>query len=55
VFRSSDGDFVNLDIIRHGYARPLTIPPNVAFADRFLAASQAARADNIGLWAACAG
>jgi hypothetical protein len=33
----------------------LTIPPNVAHADEFVAAARAAEADNIGLWARCTG
>lgn len=55
VYRSDDGMFVNLQIIRQGYARPLTIPPNVAHVDEFVAAAQAARTDDIGLWARCSG
>jgi micrococcal nuclease len=55
VYLAADGAFVNMEIIRHGYARPLTIAPNDAHADDFAAASQAARDDNIGLWARCTG
>jgi micrococcal nuclease len=55
VFVVADGSFINLKIIRQGYARPLTIPPNVAHADEFVAAARAAEADDIGLWARCTG
>lgn len=55
VYLAGDGQFINLTIIRNGYARPLTIPPNVAHADEFVAASRAAQADNNGLWAGCTG
>jgi micrococcal nuclease len=55
VYLAGDGQFINLTIIRSGYARPLTIPPNVAHADEFVAASRAAQGDNIGLWAGCTG
>ena len=55
VYLAGDGQFLNLTIIRQGYARPLTIPPNVAHADEFVAASRAAQGDNIGLWAGCRG
>ena len=55
VYLAGDGQFVNLTIIRQGYARPLTIPPNVAHTDEFVAASRAAQDDNIGLWAGCTG
>ncbi len=55
VYLAGDGQFVNLAIIRQGYARPLTIPPNVAHADEFVAAARVAQADNIGLWGGCSG
>lgn len=55
VYRRSDGVLVNELIVAGGYARPLTIPPNDAFADRFVAAATAADAAGSGLWAACAG
>lgn len=55
VYLAGDGQFLNMTIIRQGYARPLTIPPNVAHADEFVAASRAAQGDNIGLWAGCRG
>ncbi len=55
VYLGGDGTFVNLRIIREGYARPLTIPPNVAHADEFVAAARLAEADSIGLWARCTG
>lgn len=55
VYRVDDGMFVNLQIISQGYARPLTIPPNVAHADEFVAAARSAEAGNVGLWAGCSG
>jgi len=55
VYLAGDGSFVNINIIRQGYARPLTIPPNVAHAEEFIAAARVAEADNIGLWARCNG
>ena len=55
IYLASDGTFVNLKIIRQGYARPLTIPPNVAHTGQFVDAARAAAADNIGLWAGCSG
>ena len=55
VYVVADGTFVNMQIIRHGYARPLTIAPNVAHADEFVEAARVADADNIGLWARCTG
>ena len=55
VYRSDDGMFINLEIAARGYARPLTIPPNVAHADDFVVAARTAEAANVGLWAGCSG
>ena len=55
VYRTRDGLFVNLDIMRQGFARLLTIPPNVAHVDEFVAAAKAARKENLGLWGGCSG
>ncbi|MGA7759774.1 MAG: thermonuclease family protein [Ilumatobacteraceae bacterium] len=52
----SDGTaalFVNDEIIRRGYATPLTIAPNNTFARHFAEAARAAEAADLGLWAAC--
>ena len=45
--------FVNLEIVREGYATPLSIEPNSTFAGDFAAAARAAEAADLGLWAAC--
>jgi micrococcal nuclease len=55
VYRADDGLFVNLDVIRRGYARQLTISPNTAHEADFTAAVRAAQRAHIGLWAACSG
>ncbi|MEP7046752.1 MAG: thermonuclease family protein [Ilumatobacteraceae bacterium] len=55
VYLAADGVFVNMSIIRHGYARVLTIRPNSAHAAEFVAAAGEADAENIGLWAKCSG
>jgi micrococcal nuclease len=47
----ADGRFLNLMLVRRGYAQPLTVPPNVAYAGRFTAAARSARAAGRGLWA----
>lgn len=54
VYRSDDGRFVNAALVRGGFARTLTIPPNVRFAARFRALAAQARRDHRGLWSACA-
>jgi micrococcal nuclease len=53
VYRAGDGTFVNLALATEGFAHPLTIAPNVAYADRFAAAVADARAAGRGLWSAC--
>ncbi|MEA2704680.1 MAG: micrococcal nuclease [Actinomycetota bacterium] len=53
VYRADDGTFVNLALAEEGFAQPLTIPPNVAYADRFAAAAAGARTAGRGLWSAC--
>ncbi len=53
VYRAADGVFVNWEIVRHGFALPLSIPPNVAAADAIVHAARAAQTDGAGLWTAC--
>lgn len=53
VFRASDGIFVNYEIVRQGYAQPLTIPPNVTHSELMVDAARAAEGDDVGLWSAC--
>jgi micrococcal nuclease len=48
---TADGRFVNLLLVRRGYAQPLTIPPNDRFAGRFVGAARRARGRQVGLWA----
>ena len=55
AYVAETGEFVNLEIVRGGYAQPLTIPPNVAHTTEFVDAARAAERDNVGLWAACSG
>ena len=45
-----DGTFLNTKIIEEGFAQPLTIPPNVKYADLFLNLYQQARLKKKGLW-----
>ena len=53
VYRSDDGIFVNYEIVRQGYAQPLTIPPNVTFSELMVQAARDAERDDAGLWSAC--
>jgi micrococcal nuclease len=52
-----DGRLLNGLLVERGYALPLTIPPNVDYAERFVAAAARARRRALGLWAddACGG
>jgi micrococcal nuclease len=53
VYRASDNLFVNLALAREGYAVVLTVPPNVAHTDEFVAAARDAREHGRGLWSRC--
>ena len=46
---------LNEQLAAEGYALPLTIPPNVMYAEQFRAASATARENGLGLWAGCQG
>ena len=45
-----DGVFINLEMVRAGYAVVYTVAPDVAHADEYLAAEREARAEGRGLW-----
>jgi micrococcal nuclease len=53
VYREPDGTFVNAQLVRDGFARPLTIAPNVAHARELAGLANRARRAGRGLWAAC--
>ena len=53
VYRASDGLFVNAELVRRGYARPLTIPPNVAHRAQIARLARTARRTGRGLWSRC--
>jgi len=53
VYRKRDGLFVNAELVRRGYARVLTIPPNVAHESEFRRLARRARAAGRGLWSRC--
>jgi micrococcal nuclease len=53
VYRARDGLFVNAALVRGGFARPLTIAPNVAHAARFRRLAAQARRGERGLWSRC--
>lgn len=45
-----DGRMLNEEIVRAGYAKVITIPPNVKYRERFLEAYKEARMYRRGLW-----
>jgi micrococcal nuclease len=53
VYREPDGEFVNAQLVRDGYARTLTIAPNVAHARELADLARNARREGRGLWSAC--
>src|SRR3954453_8602158 len=53
VYRKRDGLFVNAELVRRGYAKPMTIPPNVAHAIELRRLAATARRDGRGLWSRC--
>lgn len=46
-----DGTFVNGELVKQGYARISTYPPNVKYVDLFKELQKEARENNRGLWA----
>ena len=55
VYLVDDGVFVNYELVRQGFATPLSIGPNTTFASLFVDAARAAESDDVGLWANCPG
>lgn len=55
LYRVSDNMFINLELVRQGYAHLLTIEPNITYVDKFVAASRDAHSNNRGMWQACRG
>lgn len=43
-------ELFNATLVREGYAQVMTVPPNVKYADRFVALQQQAREAGAGLW-----
>lgn len=45
--------FINLELIKNGYAQIMTYPPDVKYQKDFLTAEKQAREQNLGLWSKC--
>jgi len=49
--RTANGElFVNAELVRQGYAKVYTVPPNVKYAKEFLELQREARENERGLW-----
>lgn len=46
-----DGRMANLEMVKSGYAYPMTVPPNLRYRATFMAAFEEARIAQRGLWA----
>lgn len=55
LFRPADGGelFVNFELVRRGYGKPLHIEPNSRYRDEFVAAAFEAQRNQRGLWKWC--
>ena len=53
VYRVSDNAFINITMAQEGFADVMTIAPNVAHAEEFVAAVRLARDAGVGLWSSC--
>ena len=49
----ADGTFFNQLLIEQGFARTLSIEPNMAFASQFASLESSARDRRVGLWQSC--
>jgi micrococcal nuclease len=48
-----DGVMINEKLVKDGFAKVATFPPDVKYMDRFRAAEKFARENNLGLWSKC--
>jgi micrococcal nuclease len=49
----ADGTLINLELVKQGFARSYSYPPDVKYQEEFLAAEKEAREAGRGLWGAC--
>jgi micrococcal nuclease len=50
---TDEASFVNLYLVKNGFAFAATFPPDVKYANLFLTAQNEARQKNLGLWQKC--
>ncbi len=51
TFENENFEQVNLELVEAGWADPLTVPPNVKYAEFYTEAARLARQQNRGIWA----
>jgi micrococcal nuclease len=55
VYRARDNLFLNMELVRGGWARPYPFEPNTSLSVDFATAANAAQQERLGLWAHCQG
>jgi micrococcal nuclease len=50
---TDEGSFINLYLVKNGFAYAATFPPDVKYANLFLTAQKEAYQKNLGLWQKC--
>lgn len=55
VYLKNNGNFdmINKSLVAEGYAKVLTVPPNVKYSDEFIRLEREARENQRGLWQKC--
>ena len=53
VYRSSDGLFINVHLVREGFGASNKFPPNTALSAQFSQAQSTAKESSVGMWSAC--
>lgn len=48
-----DGKMVNEELVKNGYARAVSYPPDIKYQDAFAKAEESARKSERGLWSTC--
>ena len=47
---TTDRRMINVQMLKDGYAMPLTVPPNIRYVDEFRKAQDEARSKGLGIW-----
>jgi micrococcal nuclease len=55
VYRAGDNLFLNMELVRGGWARPYPFEPNTSLSVDFATAANLAEQERLGLWTHCQG